>query len=199
LCRNQENVLVLRKSAGRQLDSISIVNTSVMLGPWAVPDGTNANGDQSVIHSRPVNNEANMVATSSAQVESLQVGPVSDRAGDVCTPPLGIPLNCKAGEAVRRTEAGIPPGPPEKAASTQEGKVPFGQATSSRARAGEESKVRRDLQREGHQLRNARKIIRLLSSASKGVGSPQKGRAPKTDLESRAVVSLEARIGERVR
>ena len=167
-----------------------------MLGPWAVPDGTNANGTRAR-STRGLDNEANMVATSSAQVESLQVGPVSDRAGDVCTPPLGIPL--KAGEAVRRTEAGIPPGPPEKAASTQEGKVPFGQATSSRARASEESKVRRDLQREGHQLRNARKIIRLPSSASKVVGSPQKGRAPKTDLESRAVGSLEARIGERVR
>ena len=108
-----------------------------MLGPWAVPDGTNANGTRAR-STRGLDNEANMVATSSAQVESLQVGPVSDRAGDVCTPPLGIPL--KAGEAVRRTEAGIPPGPPEKAASTQEGKVPFGQATSSRARAGEESK-----------------------------------------------------------
>ena len=44
--------------AGRQLNSISIVNTSGMLGPWAVPEGTNANGDQSVIHSRPVNIEA---------------------------------------------------------------------------------------------------------------------------------------------
>ena len=48
-------------------------------------------------------------------------------------------------------------------------------------------------------MRKARKIIRLPSSASKVVGSPQKGRAPKTDLESRAVGSLEARIGERVR
>ena len=80
-----------------------------MLGPWAVPGGTNANGDKSEIHSRPMDNEANMVATSSAQVESLQVGPVSDRAGNVRTPLLGIPL--KAGEAVRRTEAGIPPEP----------------------------------------------------------------------------------------
>ena len=119
---------MLRKSAGRQSNIISIVNTSVMLGPWAVPDGTNANGTRAR-STRGLDNEANMVATSSAQVESLQVGPVSDRAGDVCTPPLGIPL--KAGEAVRRTEAGIPPGPPEQAASTQEGKVPFGQATSS--------------------------------------------------------------------
>jgi len=88
-----------------------------MLGPWAVPGGTNANGDKSEI----MDNEANMVATSSAQVESLQVGPVSDRAGDVRTPLLGIPL--KAGEAVRRTEAGIPPGPPEKAASAREGEA----------------------------------------------------------------------------
>ena len=90
-----------------------------MLGPWAVPGGTNANGDKSEIHSRPMDNEANMVATSSAQVESLQVGPVSDRAGNVRNPLLGIPL--KAGEAVRRTEAGIPPEPPEKAASAREG------------------------------------------------------------------------------
>ena len=52
--RNQENVLVLRKSAGRQW-----VNTSAMLGPWAVPGGTNANGDKSEIHSRPMDNEAN--------------------------------------------------------------------------------------------------------------------------------------------
>ena len=45
-----------------------------------------------------------MVATSSAQVamESLQVGPASDRAGDVRTPPSGIPL--KAVQAVRRPE-----------------------------------------------------------------------------------------------
>jgi hypothetical protein len=92
-----------------------------MLGPWAVPGGTNADGDKSEIHSRPVDNEANMVATSSAQVESLQVGPVSDRAGDVRTPSLRIPL--KAGEAVRRTEAGIPPEPPERAASTREGEA----------------------------------------------------------------------------
>ena len=74
--------------AGRQLNSSSIVDTSGMLGPWAVPEGTNANGDQSEIHLRPVSIEANMVATSSAQVGSLQVGPVSDRAGDVGTPPL---------------------------------------------------------------------------------------------------------------
>ena len=29
-----------------------------MLGPWAVPEGTNANGDQSAIHSRPMSIEA---------------------------------------------------------------------------------------------------------------------------------------------
>ena len=45
--------------AGRQLNTISIVNTSAMLGPWAVPGGTNADGDKSEIHSRPLDNEAN--------------------------------------------------------------------------------------------------------------------------------------------
>ena len=164
----------------------------------AVPGGTNADGTKSEIHSEPSDDGAGMVATTSAQIGgSRQVGLVSDRAGDGSTPLSRIPL--KAGEAVRRTEAGIPPEPPEKAASTQEGKRPFG-ARSSRARsAGEEYEVRTrpDLQ-QGHQLRSGRRIIRQPSSASKVVGTPQEGRSPKTDLESRAVGSLEARSRERL-
>ena len=113
-----------------------------MHGPQrAVPGGTNADGTKSEIHSEPSDDGAGMVATTSAQIGgSRQVGLVSDRAGDESTPLTRIPL--KAGEAVRRPAAGIPPGP-ERAVGTQEGKEPFGQARSSRARsAGEEYEVR---------------------------------------------------------
>ena len=92
-----------------------------MLGPWAVPGGTNAD-EPSETHAKPFNNEADMVATTSAQVDDRQVGLVSDRAGGGSTPSPRIPLG--AGQAACHPEAGIPPEPTERA-DTREGKVPL--------------------------------------------------------------------------
>ena len=105
-----------------------------MLGPWAVPGGTNAD-EPSETHAKPFNNEADMVATTSAQVDDRQVGLVSDRAGGGSTPSPRIPLG--TGQAACHPEAGIPPEPTERA-DTREGKVPL-ERVEMKLRSGEGS------------------------------------------------------------
>ena len=149
-----------------------------MLGPWAVPGGTNAD-EPSETHAKPFNNEADMVATTSAQVDDRQVGLVSDRAGGGSTPSPRIPLG--TGQAACHPEAGIPPEPTERA-DTREGKV--------------------SLERVEMKLRSGRRLIRSPPSAESTRRAARfGGKAQPTpqELERRAVEEVAAEYKDKLR